>query len=130
MARRITERRPTATDEFKYNAGLLEDRDMKRAMASALMILVASAVMAQTPEGDQHWNARAEGSQNGHAKPDHVNAAIAAYQRAIAQDPNDLEPRWKLLRALRFKGAYVASTNEEKKQIYAQAKKAGEEALT
>jgi hypothetical protein len=103
---------------------------MKRAMAMALMILVASAVMAQTPEGDQHWNARAEGSQNGHAKPDHVNAAIAAYQRSIAQDPNDLEPRWKLLRALRFKGAYVASTNDEKKQIYGQAKKAGEEALT
>lgn len=103
---------------------------MKRAMAMALIILVATAVMAQTPEGDQHWNARAEGSQNGHAKPDHVNAAIAAYQRAIAQDPNDLEPRWKLLRTLRFKGAYVASTNDEKKQIYAQAKKAGEEALT
>ncbi len=102
---------------------------MKRSIASLLGILMTSAVMAQVPEGDQHWAARAEGSQNGHAKADHANAAIAAYQKAITTDPNDLEPRWKLLRALRFKGAYVATTNDEKKQIYAQAKNAGEDAL-
>lgn len=102
---------------------------MKPAMATLLVLLVVSAVMAQIPEGDQQWSARAEGNQNGHAKPDRINAAIAAYQRAILQDPNDLEPRWKLLRSLRFKGAYVATTNEEKRQIYSQAKKAGEEAL-
>jgi tetratricopeptide (TPR) repeat protein len=102
---------------------------MKRAMATLLVLLVVSAVMAQIPEGDQQWSMRAEGNQNGHAKPDRINAAIAAYQRAILQDPNDLEPRWKLLRSLRFKGAYVATTNEEKRQIYSQAKKAGEEAL-
>src|SRR5712692_1935995 len=54
---------------------------------------------------------------------------MAAYQRAIAQNPNDLEGRWKLLRALRFKGAYVASSTDEKKQIYSTAKKAGEDTL-
>ena len=103
---------------------------MKRAMAALLGILVATSALAQLADGDTHWNARAEGSQNGHARADHINAAIAAYQRAAAADPNDLESRWKLLRSLRFKGAYVASSNDEKKQIYAQAKKAGEEALS
>ncbi len=103
---------------------------MKRAMATLLGFLVAAGAMAQVADGDQHWNLRADGSQSGHAKADNVNAAIAAYQKAIATDPNDLEARWKLLRALRFKGAYVAASNDEKKQIYAQAKKAGEETLT
>jgi tetratricopeptide (TPR) repeat protein len=102
---------------------------MKLAMATLLAVFVAGAAVAQLAEADQHWAARAEGSQNGHAKADQVNAAIAAYQKAIAADPNDLEPQWKLLRALRFKGAYVANSNDEKKQVYAQAKTAGDAAL-
>ena len=103
---------------------------MKRATAIILgFLLAAPAVMAQIPEGDQQWTNRAEGSQNGHAKPEHVNAAIAAYQRAVSAEPNSLEAHWKLLRAYRFKGAYVATTNDEKKQIYGEAKSAGEAAL-
>lgn len=72
---------------------------------------------------------RAEGHQGGRAQAAHIDAAIAAYQKAVAQNPNDLEPRWKLMRAIRFKGAYVAATNEAKKPIYTLGKKAGEEAL-
>jgi len=92
-------------------------------------LLFASAASAQIAEGDQHWAARAEGHQSGHAKPAQVDAAIAAYQKAVAQNPNDLEARWKLLRSLRFKGAYVATSADEKKKIYSSAKKAGEETL-
>lgn len=102
---------------------------MKLATAMLLGTLMASAAVAQLAEGDQHWAARAEGSQNGHAKADQINAAIAAYQKAATADPNDLEAQWKLLRALRFKGAYVATSNDEKKQVYAQAKNAGDVAL-
>src|SRR5689334_7614680 len=101
---------------------------MNRALALLLGILIATPVVAQVADGDQHWAMRAEGSQNGHAKADAVNAAIASYQKAITADPNDLDARWKLLRTLRFKGAYVAANNDEKKQTYATAKKAGEEA--
>jgi tetratricopeptide (TPR) repeat protein len=102
---------------------------MKRAMAMLLVILAATSAMAQLADGDQQWALRAEGAQNGHAKADHINAAIAAYQKAVAADPNSLEAHFKLLRALRFKGAYVATTNDEKKQIYGDAKNAGEQAL-
>ena len=84
---------------------------------------------AQLSDGDQHWNARAEGHVGGRAKAAPIDAAIAAYQKAVAQDPNNLEARWKLLRAIRFKGAYVASTNDEKKSIYGGAKTAGEAAI-
>ena len=92
-------------------------------------LLFASVASAQIAEGDQHWAARAEGHQSGRAKPAQIDAAIAAYQKAVAQNPNDLEARWKLLRSLRFKGAYVATSTDEKKQIYSSAKKAGEETL-
>src|SRR5205814_5063384 len=98
-------------------------------MRTAILLFVAATAAAQVPDGDQHWALRAEGHQGRHAQAAQVDAAIAAYQRAIAQKPNDLEPRWKLLRAIRFKGAYVAATDGAKKPIYAQGKKAGEEAL-
>jgi tetratricopeptide (TPR) repeat protein len=100
------------------------------------MLLVASVIagfalpsFAQMSEGDQHWNARAEGHQGGRAKPAQIDAAIAAYRKAAALEPNNLEPRWRLLRALRFKGAYVASSNDEKKKLYATAKSDGEAAM-
>jgi len=94
-----------------------------------MLLVMASAASAQIAEGDQQWALRAEGHQGGQAQPAHIDAAIAAYQRAVAQNPNDIEARWKLLRAIRFKGAYVATTNDEKKKIYAEAKIAGEQAL-
>jgi tetratricopeptide (TPR) repeat protein len=98
-------------------------------MRTAILLLIAATATAQVPDGDQQWALRAEGHQGGRAQAARVDGAIAAYQKAIAQNPNDLEPRWKLLRAIRFKGAYVAATNEAKKPIYALGKKAGDEAL-
>jgi tetratricopeptide (TPR) repeat protein len=96
---------------------------------SAFLLIAAASAIAQISDGDQHWAARATGHQGGRAAAAEVDAAIAAYQRAIAQYPSDLEPRWKLLRAIRFKGAYVASTNADKKTIYDMGKHAGEDAV-
>jgi len=96
----------------------------------ALLLVCAAAAFAQIPDGDQHWAARAEGHQGGHARADHANAALAAYQKAVQVDPNNLEARWKLLRSYRFKGQYVATTTDEKKAIYAEAKHAGDAAMS
>lgn len=100
---------------------------MKRLIVIAL--LMSTSAFSQVADGDRYWFARAEGSQNGRAKAQPIDAAIAAYQRAVAQNPNDLEAHWKLLRALRFKGQYVAATSDEKKRVYSEAKNAGEKAL-
>jgi len=103
---------------------------MRKLLAmTVVLVTTAAGAPAQVAEGDQQWAARAEGHQSGRAKPTHIDAAIAAYQRAVSQNPNDLEARWKLLRTLRFKGAYVASSSDEKKQVYSNAKKAGEDTL-
>src|SRR5437763_3681254 len=104
-------------------------RKMMTVLLAMLLVCSASA-FAQVADGDQHWAARAEGHQGGHAKADHANAAIAAYQKAVAANPNDLDARWKLLRAIRFKGAYASANNDEKKAIYNDAKRAGESALS
>ncbi|HVR40650.1 MAG TPA: hypothetical protein VMU84_16260 [Thermoanaerobaculia bacterium] len=102
---------------------------MKKPFLALTLVALAFSAKAQLADGDQHWNARAEGATNGRAKAEPVEAAIAAYTRAAAANANDVEVRWKLLRAYRFKGAYVAPNNDEKKKIYSAAKRAGEEAL-
>lgn len=98
-------------------------------LIASLSSACALAAVAQVNEGDQHWNARGEGHQGGHAKTAQIDAAIAAYQKAVVQEPGNLEARWKLLRAIRFKGAYVASTAVEKKRIYATGKNDGAAAM-
>jgi tetratricopeptide (TPR) repeat protein len=98
----------------------------KRAM---VLLVLALPMLAQTAEGDRQYAARATGAKGARAVAGPIDAAIAAYQRAIAQNPNDIEAHAKLLRAYRFKGAYVAANNEEKKKIYALAKTAGQTAL-
>jgi hypothetical protein len=104
-------------------------RQMRNTLLALALSMIAAAALAQVAEGDQHYAARAEGHVGGRAKAAHIDAAIAAYQRAATANPKDLEARWKLLRAYRFKGAYVAASNDEKKNVYAVAKTAGEGAL-
>lgn len=102
---------------------------LKRIVVFALALMVSTAAFDQVSDGDQHWAARAEGHQGGRAKAAQADAAIAAYQRAVAQNPNDLEARWKLLRSIRFKGSYVAASSDEKKMVFDNGKKAGNDAL-
>lgn len=103
-------------------------RKIAMALVAASLLLPLSA-FSQVADGDQHWAQRAEGQNAGHAKAAHVDAALAAYQKAVAANPNDLDARWKLLRTYRFKGQYVAASNDERKKIYAEAKKAGDDTL-
>lgn len=100
-----------------------------RFAVAALVLTAAASAFAQVSEGDAQFAARAEGHQGATAKPARVDAAIAAYERAIAQNPNDLEARWKLLRAIRFRGAYVAANPTEEKREYGRGKEAGEKAI-
>jgi len=107
---------------------------MKRHLTASLcffvVFLVAASSFGQVADGDQFWSMRSEGHQGAKARATNIDSAIAAYQRAVSQNPNDLEARWKLLRAIRFKGQHVANGKEEKKNVYTQATKAGESAMT
>lgn len=101
----------------------------KLATIAALLAFVATTLLASVDTADQHFARRAEGARGAKADPAQIDLAIAAYRSAIAADPANLEARWKLMRALRFKAAYTASGVEEKKVIYTAARKIGEESL-
>lgn len=95
---------------------------MKRAYALLLFVLLSLPAAAQVAAGDEQWRLRAENAQGAKASPVRIDAAIAAYRAAIAANASDLEARWKLARALRFKGSYTVSDNETKKRIFLDAR--------
>ena len=78
---------------------------------------------------DAHWARRAEGAEGGHARPREIDAAVEACKRASADSKDALEPRWKVMRALYYKGEFTTDDTERKKSIFDEGRKAGEEAL-
>lgn len=97
--------------------------------AAAVVVSLAAAASAQIADGDAYYSRRGEGAQGDRARTTMIDQAIAAYQRAAQTDPNDLEARWKLMRALRYKGAYAATDPNARKQIFGEAKKVGDQAM-
>ncbi|HSS78125.1 MAG TPA: hypothetical protein VLV54_15450 [Thermoanaerobaculia bacterium] len=96
-------------------------------------LLLPSPVVAQTDAiaaGDAAYARRAEGHQGAKAQPGPINEALAAFERAVKEQPDRLEGSWKLLRAIHFKGDFVAQTNDEKQKIYARGKEVSEAAIS
>lgn len=94
-----------------------------------LFSLPLSSWQDPVAQGDAAWGRRAEGRQGGRPQPGPIDEAIAAYEKALRADPANLDAAWKLLRALHFKGDYVARTSEEKQKIFARGRDVAEAAL-
>jgi tetratricopeptide (TPR) repeat protein len=94
----------------------------------ATLAAQADATAAITA-GDAAYARRAEGHQGPKAQPGPINEAIADFERAVKEQPDRLEGAWKLLRALHFKGEFVARTNDEKQKIFARGKEVSEAAI-
>jgi len=105
---------------------------MRKTAAIVALITLSSisSLFAQISDGDQAFANRADGHQGARAQSAGIDAAIAAYERAVAQSPKDLEGRWKLLRALRYKGMYVATSKDDKRKIFDQARKIGAQGIS
>jgi len=84
---------------------------------------------ASLEEGDRHWILRAEGSQGSHADPREIDQSIGSYREALSADANALSVRWRLMRALFFKGEYTTDDTELKKKIFNEGRVLGEETL-
>ncbi|HYU35290.1 MAG TPA: hypothetical protein VEW48_24315 [Thermoanaerobaculia bacterium] len=110
---------------------MLRMRRHSLVLATALLALALPLAAWQDPiaQGDAAWGRRAQGAQGGQAQPGPIDEAIAAYGRALQADPANLDAAWKLLRALHFKGDYVARTQEEKQKIFARGRDLAEAAL-
>jgi tetratricopeptide (TPR) repeat protein len=100
-----------------------------------LLLLLSTAALAQDIQddplavGDAAWAKRAEGHRGGEAAAGPVDAALAAYERAVKAHPEELDGYWKLLRAIHFKGEYVARTPEEKQAAFGRGREVAEAAL-
>ena len=101
------------------------------ALLAAVLFFALPLSSWQDPiaQGDAAWSRRAQGEQGGHAQPGPIDEAIAAYDRALRSDPAQLDAAWKLLRALHFKGEYVARTREDKQRIFERGRDVAEAAL-
>ncbi len=108
---------------------------MRTAWAFLLGLSLSSLAAAQAAPpptadpiaaGDAAWERRAEGHQGGRALPGPVDAAIAAYSRAVQSQPERLEGTVKLLRALHFKGDFTTTSPEARQQAFARGKEAAE----
>jgi hypothetical protein len=105
---------------------------LRRILLPALLVSSVTAAAeepAALAECDAHWARRAEGSSGGTAKREEIDLALASCKKAEAAEPSSLEPRWRTMRALYFKGEYTTNDPEEKKRVFDEGKREGEEAL-
>jgi len=111
---------------------------MKRiAIAAALFTLALTAALPAAADmnnliriGDEHYVNRNEGHAGSTLAPGPIAKAIAAYEQALAEDPNSVEASWKLMRALYFQGTYGNLDDEGKKEIFRRCTDLGEAAVT
>lgn len=109
---------------------------MRPSTSSSLLLLLLlslalplSAWQDPLAQGDAAWARRAEGQQGGRPQAGPIDEAIGAYERALRADPANLDAAWKLLRALHFKGDYLARTAEDKQKIFARGRDVAEVSL-
>ncbi|MDH3687446.1 MAG: hypothetical protein OEP95_14535, partial [Myxococcales bacterium] len=79
--------------------------------------------------GDAAWANRARGEQDGRPESKEIRTAIRAYESALAERPESLEARWKLLRALHFAGDFVPSSEEREREVLDRARAVSEGGL-
>jgi hypothetical protein len=79
-------------------------------------------------EADAHYARRQDGRVGALAGGREIALAIAGYDTA-AQAPDNAEARWKLARALYFKGAYTGLDEAGQVAVYDKARRAGDEAV-
>jgi hypothetical protein len=79
-------------------------------------------------EGDRMYMRRQDGRIGIKASVGPISQAIASYDKA-SQAPDLVEARWKLVRALYFKGVYTEQEPEQRKAIFVKARRASEDAI-
>jgi hypothetical protein len=93
-------------------------------------LLTASEPAPKPADIDRLWALRAEGSKGGRALSTPIDLTIDACRAALAVDPESLEVRWRLMRALYFKGEYTTDDATAKRMIFDEGRTAAEQALS
>jgi tetratricopeptide (TPR) repeat protein len=98
---------------------------------SFLLFFAAASASGEDPlaAGDAAWARRAEGHHGGQAAAGPIDAALSAYEQAVQAHPEEIDGYWKFLRAIHFKGEYVARTPAEKQAAFGRGREVAEAAL-
>ena len=107
---------------------------MKKLLVTILVLSLSSVGQAAEfaeliARGDDAWARRADGHRGGEAAPEPIAEAIEAYEEAMKLQPENLEARWKFLRALFFHGDYVATEKADKLAAFTRGRDIAEEGI-
>ncbi len=103
---------------------------MGRLLIMAMFALNAIAVSADDlARGDAAWARRAGGERDGRPLAGPIHEALEAYEAALMARPDDLEARWKLLRALHFAGDFTGKGEKERRKVFERARKVSEDGM-
>lgn len=80
-------------------------------------------------EADAHFARRSLGAIDEVANRREIDEAIALYRKALTLAPGDIEILARLMRALHFRGAFTGAGIEEKKAIFEEGRKLGQDAV-
>ena len=113
---------------------MVNDRYCRRTLlifwvSCTLIFLPAIAFAGSTGDlatGDRAWAQRADGHQGSQAAMEPIQKAIDAYLNVLNAEPENLEARWKLLRAFYFKGEFVLDNNKERLALYKRGREIAE----
>lgn len=85
--------------------------------------------MVALAQADGDYARRADGAAGSLANPTRIDAAIAAYRRALNLDPDSQEARFKLLRALFFRASFCGAAPQDRRRIFEEAKTLGDDGI-
>jgi hypothetical protein len=92
-------------------------------------LLAASEPPPKPADIDRLWALRAEGSTGGRALSGPIDLAIDACRAALAAEPDSLEVRWRLMRALYFKGEHTTDDPIAKRTLFDGGRMVAEQTL-
>jgi hypothetical protein len=113
---------------------------LRRALPLLLLLSAANAAGQIDPEkgtgpynplvkeADRLYGRRQEGRNGSRAANGPISQAIANYDEA-ARAPDQLEARWKLARALYFKGVYTGMDLDGRRAVFDKARRVADEAV-
>jgi len=106
--------------------------EVVRRLASVLVLpalLAASEPAPKLADIEGLWALRADGSTGGRAVSGPVDRAIEACRAALVEEPDSLEVRWRLMRALYFEGEHTAGDTAAKRSVFDEGRAVAEQAL-
>lgn len=109
-------------------------RRSRSLLAVAVLVAISPAAFGGSAEeavadGDAWYARRAEGAHGAVAERAPIAAAVAAYRRALAAEPDSLETISRLQRALFFRATFCDATRDERAAFFDEGRRLGQRAV-